>query len=122
MRKVYIPFYLIEWSDIRPYALAAGHGLKVGAHYAWVGLCYFGEWLGIVLLFLLKWLVLGSRMLARGMWRLLKAVWETVVGIFTVADPRAQNDEADDDDEPEPPASVAEEPKRGPRNLFDGED
>ena len=119
MRKVYLPIYLIEWSDIRPYALMAGHGIKVGAHYTYIGLSHLAVWLGIALVFLWKLTKKGTKLLFRGLIALLRAIWNTIIGIFTIANP---NKEEDDDQEEEVSAPLPPTPeKKKTGSFFDGE-
>ena len=120
MRKVYLPIYLIEWSDIRPYALMAGHGIKVGAHYTYIGLSHLAVWLGIALVFLWKLTKKGTKLLFRGLIALLRGIWNTIIGIFTIANPNKEED--DDDQEEEVPTPLPPTPeKKETGSFFDGE-
>lgn len=120
MRKVYLPVYLIEWSDIRPYAIKTAHGLKVGAHYAGIGLRYLAVGLGVLFLFLwkaLKWL---GKWLFIGIVKFFKGLWQIITGTFSMANPKEDEDEDEDnenEDENEDGNGNEE-----PRNYFDGED
>lgn len=123
MRKVYIPVYLIEWSDIRPYALMAAHGLTVAGHYAMVGLTIFGIYLGKFLQALWIFLKKLLRLLLRGSIMLVKALWRGVERLFTVSNPTVEDDEEDDDDTPAQPEAGAKEEYEKPaptvRTIFD---
>lgn len=130
MRKVYLPVYLIEWSDVRPYALKAAHGMKVGAHYAGIGLRHLAVWTAIGARYLwkaLKWLM---KLLLRGFVKLMKAIWEVLTGIVSVANPKKDEGEDEDEEDYSPATNSAAEDEDDydassddePRNLFDGED
>ena len=127
MRKVYLPIYLIEWSDVRPYAVKAGHGLKAAALFIGKALKQLALWIAIAAPYVwraLKWFVIS---LFRLLLKIGRGLWNMITGIFTVANPRNEEDEEDDSADPntsyddEDEASPTPSPK-APRNLFDGED
>lgn len=127
MRKVYIPLYLIEWSDVRPYAVKVAHGLKVAALYVGKALKQLALWIAIAAPYVwraLKWFFIQIFQLLLKMGR---GLWNMFKGIFTVANPRNEEDEEDDNADNEPSYDDEDEPSRAstpraPRNLFDGED
>lgn len=107
MRKVYVPLYIIEWSDVRPYAIMAWHGVQTGAHYFWVGLLLFCKYAWI---FLKK----VSKALAEAFVRFCKGL----LNVFVMADPRAEDDSEEEDDEEAAPGNGASRPAT-PRSIFD---
>lgn len=101
MRKVYVPVYLIEWSDVRPYAIMAGRGLRQACIYAGIGLRYLGIGLCLAAIYLWKGLCAGFRFLCKGTKWLCINIWEIVLGVFTASTPQSSSDDDDDDDDDE---------------------
>ena len=109
MRKVYLPIYLIEWSDIRPYAIMAAHGIAVAAHYTYVGLTHLAIWSGMALVFLWHVLVRLFHLIMRATKVIGRVLWDGVIGLFTISNPRGEEEDTTDDDNDTPP--TATEPK-----------
>lgn len=117
MRKVYIPIYLIEWSDVRPYVLMAAHGLRVGAQYTWIGLCILAQW-GLIaaqwgwkgLKELARLTLIGMGFLWVGLQWLGRYFMDIVINLFTVSNPRHNEDDYEDDED-EDDEDATEEPQ-----------
>lgn len=131
MKKIYIPVYLIEWSDVRPYVYAAGRGIRTAALFVWAKLCLYMpivlHYLKVWGLLCLKYIWKFLRLLAHGFMRLLSATWQLIVGIFTMGSPRGSevedDDDDDDDDAGESESGQQEETKVvRQRTIFDDED
>lgn len=126
MKKVYLPVYLIEWSDVRPYVYATGRGIKNAILWTWTQLSIYTP---IVLhalarfsMFLLKLLRRIICLCAKGLVAFLRALWRMVMGIFTVSNPRADDEEYEEEEAEEPkPQLSAEEDKEvtRQRTIFD---
>lgn len=108
MRKVYVPVYLIEWSDVRPYVIMAWKGTVFCSLKLWAGL------------------LITLRFLYRVLAAILKALWRGLVGVFAMSNPKADDDddeEEDDDDvevRNEVPASKPTTPAHSkPKTMFD---
>lgn len=99
MRKVYLPVYLIEWSDVRPYALLAARGIRIGSIYLWQGLCQLAVWTGVGLVALWKVLLLLIRLLIRATKAICRGVWRGLLNVFTITNPRGEDEEDEEDEE-----------------------
>lgn len=127
MRKVYLPVYLIEWSDIRPYAIMVAHGLKVAAIYIGKAFLQLALWIKIAAPYVWRAIKQFFIWLFHLLLTICKGVWNMFKSIFTVANPR--NEEDDDDDNAYSDSSYSNEDdtahtssSKTPRSLFDGED
>lgn len=132
MKKLHLPIYIIEWSDVSPYVYAAGRGIRTAAVYVWAKLCLYTP---IVLHYLQKWGLLFLRYswiilrrICRGLLQILAALWSVIVGMFTVSNPRGDDEELEDDDDDDTIVAAEsgsgqkerKEPRQ--RTMFDDED
>lgn len=112
MKKVYVPVYIIEWSDVRPYVLLA-------AHYGRIGLERFVEGSIIVLTFLWRALCVITRWMVRFLRRFFVALGQGILNLFTVSNPRGNDDEEEVYEEEEKESGAARENRTTPRSIFD---
>ncbi|MCQ2266152.1 MAG: hypothetical protein MJZ40_00390 [Bacteroidaceae bacterium] len=99
MRKIYVPIYLIEWSDVRPYVIMAGHGIKVCSIYLWKGIYQLTVWTGICLAALWQFLQVCARLLVRAIKALCRGIWQGLLNIFTITNPRGEEEEEEEEEE-----------------------
>lgn len=133
MKKVYLPVYIIEWSDVRPYVYATGRGIRAASLWTWAKICLYTP---IIFHFLKKWTIILLKLLWRlvgllckGVFKMLSAIWGFLIGMFAVSNPRGKDDDEYEDDEDDdtdsdasttPSTSGTSEPQQ--RTIFDYDD
>lgn len=101
MRKVYLPVYIIEWSDIRPYAIQIGQGIVFVAVMSWKGLCII------------------VRALYRLITAILLAIWHGLLSVFTMTNPHAEDEEFEEEEEEEHNSQNESRTPPVRRSMFD---